>query len=224
MKKVCGAIEKHYQVRIQKLHIHYNERIKNIKETYGAEIENWQKKMIGEQEFTYHDQTFKGPRYADFEQKWITAALNRDAKVASLENDMLAETSRLEEEASLGMIEARAKLKMDPSSANKVVSATLQVINMDSDYPKSQYLLCIAVLTLLLSIGLEYVLWGGFSVLAMMYGDVFINAFQVMNEKVKYQQATGAISELQDIERKACHQNLRKEKRAALRSIKGIFL
>ena len=73
-----------------------------------------------------------------------------------------------------------------------MLNAMLEVVTFNPNYAKGYYIFAIFILSIIISFGLEFVIWGSFTVLAIEHGEFFTSEMKrtTMEEQVKGVSAT----------------------------------
>jgi hypothetical protein len=188
----------------EKIEIKYNTLIDETNRSFDSQYENETRQYISDnliqqaeidkQKGIYFrgSNEFRGEKYDEatkLKEKNLTTISNISNRV---ENERRAAISALSQQKYDEIKSSETELKTSPNSGNKMLSSTLQIINMVAEYPQWQYIAIIGFLSLILSIGLEYIIWSTFTILAINHGDIF--DFSIQTEK--YKNATEAEIEM----------------------------
>jgi uncharacterized protein YxeA len=160
----------------------------------------------------------------DYEgQKWneATNAKKENLKTitniyANVEKERREKNGSIETERSKEINKIESSLQTSTKSNNKMLGATLQIFNGTVEFPQTQYLLLIGILSLLLSVGLEYIIWSSFTILSINHGEIF--DFGIMTEK--YKNATDAEIEMNKADANKETQTLSNMARAAVSGVR----
>ncbi len=176
LSKVSQEIEKDFDKQIELLNANYDKQIKQQIEPLNQEIATYNGRMKTEEGFKFQGrQEFRGPRYEEAKRLRKETEDRREQVIIAINNLRNKDIAKLNDEKNRRIEENKNELKTSSASGNKMLSATLQVVNMDSEFPQIQYILIIAFFSLLLSFGLEYIIWAAFTVLAINHTNIFIS-------------------------------------------------
>ena len=142
----------------------------------------------------------------DYEgQKWneATNAKKDNLKTitniyANVEKERREKNELIENQRSKEINEIESTLQTSTKSNNKMLGATLQIFNGTVEFPQTQYLFLIGILSLLLSVGLEYIIWSSFTILSINHGEIF--EFGIIRDK--YKNTTDVEIDIEDIQNK----------------------
>ena len=129
---------------------------------------------------------------------------------STIDSLRLSEINRLTDLEKNEIDSLKKSLKTSPSSGNKMLSATLQVINMKVDFPQKQYVLMIGILSLILSVGLELIMWSAFTVLAINHGDFFTINLQSIDLKTQHKTINETVENMTDNNAKSYEREAKK--------------
>ena len=116
---------------------------------------------------------FRGEKYDEATKLKAENFENINRVTKEVQSDRRQKIQELLDDEKREKEDAKNKLQTSSSAGNKMLTATLQILNMEAEYPQIQYILLILLLSVLLSVGLEYIIWSAFTVLAINHGDLF---------------------------------------------------
>lgn len=190
-KKVM--INQSYDNQRNDINANYDRQIVNINNAYDNQIQPWKDEMKTQEQYKYSNGEFRGPQWAAANQN--VQQLNEKRNDALTKNQQARTKDLVQiEEKRIQAIDSIGKtLKTDNSSSNKMINALLEVITFNPNYNKGYYIFAICIFSVLISIGLEFVIWSSFTVLAINHGDVFEIDLEMKNLNEKHGAATEAI-------------------------------
>jgi hypothetical protein len=195
-----AQVELEYDRRIAKVEEVFEKERNELKEHYDSQMNRWEADRKREQKYKFQNsEEFRGTRWESANNKWNQTNNERRAVLDSLSQEKRNAIAYLENEKNIKIQTIEESLKASPDAANKMISAALQIINMDSEYPRIQYILAIGFLSLLLSVGLEAIIWSVFTVMAMNHGDSFERGIENSNNKQEYKEETEAMESMLDL-------------------------
>ena len=163
------------------------------------------------------------------EQKLRNVAANLKNSRAVQKRDELREhheSERLQQITELNRVHEQklrnvaANLKNSRTVQNKMLSATLQVLNSGPNYPQWQYLVAIVLISILLTVALESVIICSFRVLAIYHGELFaLNLFRKTTEQ-KMQGLAGTVDDMHQVELDSLRNRMDREKENTVRTLK----
>ena len=155
------------------INANYDRQIVNLNANYDNQIQPFKDEMKAQEKFRYSNGEFQGPEWRAANQNVQQLNDKRNQALTNNENERTKALARVETERMTKIKEAETNLKMDNSTSNKMVHSMLSVVTSNPNYSKGFYLFAIFVLSILITIGLEFVIWSSFTVLAINHGDFF---------------------------------------------------
>ncbi len=184
LSKATIDIERDFESQIERINISFDKQIKEQIKPLNEDIIRYNNMMKTEEGFKFKGrQEFRGPRYNEAKKLRSETEDKRQQIIITLNKERNKEISRLNTEKNIQIDNKKQELKTSSASGNKMLSATLQVINMKAEFPQVQYILIIGFLSILISFGLEYIIWAAFTVLAINHGNIFINKLMMRNDE-----------------------------------------
>ena len=153
--------EKQLAEKTQEVSSRYTEQLKQIDTEFekrmagiNAEVETWRQRLDTEAQQVINGVS-EGPRYKAYEKQYNQAIQNRDELRGELESNRLQQVKELNRAHEQKLASVAESLKDSQTVQNKMLSATLQVLNSGPNYPQWQYLVTIVFISLLLTVALE---------------------------------------------------------------------
>ena len=173
------ALKNQHTQQLEQIDAEFNQRITGI----DTEVEMWRQRLDIEAQRVINGIS-EGPRYKAYEKQYNKAVENRDKRRGQHESDRLRQVTELNQAHEKKLKSAAEDLKNSKIVQNKMLSATLQVLNSGPNYPQWQYLVAIVLLSILLTVALESVIICSFRVLAIYHGELFeLNLFRKTAEQ-----------------------------------------
>lgn len=177
-----------------------------IAEKYQSQIDHWLQKMQAEENIRDANGNFRGTDYINYEKHYNEAIQKRDAALSQIicnTDSLLAKHARerkaLDAEHDQKIDKTTEELKHSTEAANQYIANTLKVIYGGNDYPPQAYLFCIALLSILISIALELIIWMTFTVLSVNHGNSFSSGFQEMQDREGLKEKLDNLSDYEDM-------------------------
>ncbi len=175
----------------------YDRQSTAINTNYDNQIVPFKDEMKAQEKFRYSNGEFRGPEWEAANQNVTQRNNERNTALAANEAARIKALNDLNTQNTNSVNEAEKKLKTDNSSSNKMVNAMLEVITFNPNYSKGLYLFAILVLSVLISVGMEYVIWASFTVLAINHGDFFEVDLEMKHLNEKHSIASDTIDGIQ---------------------------
>ena len=219
--------EKQLAAKTQEANHRYTEQLKQINTEFdkrmagiNAEVEMWRQRLETEAQQVINGVS-EGPRYRAYEKQYNQATKNRDALRGALESNRLQQVKELNRAHEQKLASVAESLKNSQTVQNKMLSATLQVLNSDPNYPQWQYLVAIVLISLLLTVALESVIICSFRVLAIYHGELFeLNLFRKTAEQ-KMKGLAGTVDDMNQAESDSIRNHVSRERRNIVETLKG---
>lgn len=146
----------------------YDQQLSVLVEPIDEEIRNLDGRMTTEEGYKFTGrQEYRGPRYNEA-KKLKNEAENRKRDIVSrITEEKITALNKVDADFETMLDNAEEKFTAFHESGNKMLSATLQIINLKTNFPQWQYLIIITFISIMLSIGLEYIIWAAFTTLAI---------------------------------------------------------
>ena len=206
-----------YTEQLKQINTEFEKRMAGI----NAEVEMWRQRLDTEAQQVINGVS-EGPRYKAYEKQYNQAIQNRDALRGELESNRLQQVKELNRAHEQKLTSVAESLKNSQTVQNKMLSATLQVLNSGPNYPQWQYLVTIVLISLLLTVALESVIICSFRVLAIYHGELFeLNLFRKTAEQ-KMQGLAGTVDDIHQAELDAARHRMTREKQNTVRTLKDI--
>lgn len=207
-----------YTEQLEQIDTEFEKRMAGI----NAEVEMWRQRLDTEAQQVINGVS-EGPRYKAYERQYNQAIQNRNELRGELESNRLQQVKELNRAHEQKLTSVAESLKNSQTVQNKMLSATLQILNSGPNYPQWQYLVAIVFISLLLTVALESVIICSFRVLAIYHGELFeLNLFRKTAEQ-KMQGLAGAVDDMHQAELDAAHNRVTREKQNTVRTLKGFF-
>lgn len=236
--KKTEQISTDYGNRIQETKERYAQSIKEARTAckaekdriamrYQADIDQWRARMKDEEKIKDQNGNFVGRRYKEFERQLDKTIATRDREVRNVDcgvngliSEQKEEVQKLNNEREDKTLTAEKELKNSNLSANKFIGSALAVIwsPTEQEYPKSAYIICIGLLSLLLSIGLELIIWSVFTILSVNHGHLFSFGMERITLEEQYREAEKTVNNISKIKSDALKDRILKE-RASIESV-----
>jgi hypothetical protein len=163
-----------YDTQIAEINNSFDNQLLLQTSPINEDIQSYGANMTTEENYKFRGrQEYRGPRYNEA-KKLRDEASNRRIEVIRQINEQrdlrISEVNRSKTEE---IDHIRENLQTSSASGNKMLSATLQIVNMEAEFPQWQYIAVIAFISLIISVGLELTIWSAFTVLAINHGDFF---------------------------------------------------
>lgn len=211
LAKTKTEIEEDFMNQINRLNTSFDNQIDRQITPLNEDIQSYEGKMKTEENFKFKGrQEYRGPRYEEAKRLRTETENRRQQIIIELNKQRNQRISELNKLKNNKIEQQKSELKTSTSSGNKMLSATLQVINMEVEFPQIQYILVIGVLSLLLSFGLEYIIWASFTVLAINHGDYFEVDMQAKNLKSKHKVVNNSMEDMSQEEAKSFERSANK--------------
>ena len=221
--------EKQLAAKTQEANHHYTEQLKQIDTEFdkrmagiNAEVEMWRQRLETEAQRVINGVS-EGPRYKAYEKQYNQAIQNRDKLRGELESNRLQQVKELNQAHEQKLARVAESLKNSQIVQNKMLSATLQVLNSGPNYPQWQYLVAIVLISILITVALESVIICSFRVLAIYHGELFeLNLFRKTTEQ-KRQSMAGAVDDIHQHELDSLRNRMTREKKNTIATLKNLF-
>ena len=187
-----------------------------------ADVQLWRAKM----EFEMNNvvgRTWEGKYFGSHKGRFEEAKKLQGDNQRQLEIERLNAVSRQDSAFRTELETVKGRLKTDPASQNRVLSAALQVINGGPEYGYWQYALAVMIVSVLLSVTLESTIWVVFTALAITYGDTFTSSLQLGSEVDKYAAAGRTIVDMDSADTNAFRERVTREKRTILDTVRAMI-
>ena len=211
-------LRNHHTQQLEQVDTEFNQRMAGI----DTEVEMWRQRLDIEAQRVINGVS-EGPRYKAYEKQYNQAVQKRDEQRGQHESDRLQQITELNQAHEQKLKSAAEDLKNSRTVQNKMLSATLQVLNSAPNYPQWQYLVAIVVISILLTVALESVIICSFRVLAIYHGELFeLNLFRKTTEQ-KMQGLAGTVDDLHQAELDSIRNRVSRERKNATEILKNIF-
>lgn len=224
LKKNIQYIESNFNSELQMLQNDYDNLERKIIEPIDEDIKKYEKRMAEQEKirFRYNPEEFRGKGYNEAKK---LKKESENKRIEELRNHQQARTLAIEElrQKKYDSIEKEKKsLKQSPDSSNKLISATLQVINSKASYPIWQYITMVVLLSCLLSLALEFSIWATFTILAINHGDFFRTLLNSKEAEHQHQIACESMETISENEMKSNNRRTDMVFRKAIEKAKNI--
>jgi len=167
------TINQSFEKQENNLNKNYDNQKLVISQNYDNQIKPYTDEMVLQRQYKYSNGEYMGPRWNEANTKYGELNDQRNTALLQNENDRTKAQNDIET-LRLGKIkDAEKNLKSDNASSNKMINAMLEVITFNPSYNKGYYIFAIFIFSILISFGLEFVIWSSFTVLAINHGDFF---------------------------------------------------
>ena len=208
-------LRNHYTQQLEQIDTEFNQRIAGI----DTEVEMWRQRLDIEVQRVINGIS-EGPRYKAYEKQYNQAVQKRDELREHHESERLQQITELNRVHEQKLRNVAANLKNSRTVQNKMLSATLQVLNSGPNYPQWQYLVAIVLISILLTVALESVIICSFRVLAIYHGELFaLNLFRKTTEQ-KMQGLAGTVDDMHQVELDSLRNRMDREKENTVRTLK----
>lgn len=212
------AARNRYTEQLEQIDTEFNKRMAGI----DAEVEMWRQRLDREAQRVINGIS-EGPRYKAYEKQYNQAIEKRDKLRSQHETARLQEITELTQAHEQKLRNAAEDLKNSRTVQNKMLSATLQVLNSGSNYPQWQYLTVIVFISILLTVALESVIICSFRVLAIYHGELFELNLSRKTTSQKMQDIAGTVDDLHQVELDSLRNRMSREKKNTTETLKNLF-
>ncbi|NOQ25506.1 MAG: hypothetical protein GQ564_09125 [Bacteroidales bacterium] len=193
LKKEYAELKSQYDIDVKIIETTFDNNIKSQTQNIDNQIAIFDSRMTTEENYKFKGrQEYRGPRFEQAEKSKKEQEDKREIITNNLNTQKLSTISNRTQKLEDDKIKVKDKINKSSSSGNKMLTATLSILNTNSNYSEGQYIFLVGLLSLLLSVGLEFIIWSSFTVLAINHGDIF--DFGIQTEK--YKNATQAELEI----------------------------
>lgn len=213
-----GDIQQQYEFELQKLNESFDAQIALQIKSVEEAIQEYDRRMKNEEKHQFkNSEEYRGPRYkaalaGKQRQEQLRVELINAVNIKRRE--AIAELSKGKEAK---VNNAKGELTTFQKAGNKMLLATLRIINMKSTFPDVQYVLIVGLLSLLLSFGMEFIIWSSFTVLAIHHGDIFDFGIQTQ----KFKTASEASIDLEETEAESWVKSSQKKAKAIINGLRN---
>ena len=163
----------------------YDSQLEIQTKEIDAQIALYDGRMVTEEDFKFSGrQEFRGPRFEEAKRNKEAQEKRRNEIINNVNNNRNIKIGELSAKLEADKLKAEDNLNKSNIAGNKMLKATLGTFK--KNFPEWSYILIVLLLSLILSIGLEYIIWASFTVLAMNHGEIFDFGIQAG----KYENAT----------------------------------
>jgi len=196
-----GEIESKYNSLVDEVNSSYDNDLKSQVAPISRDIQSYDTKMTTEEDYKYRGrQEYRGPRYNEAKKLRAESIEKRNEFISKLNKERRTKIYELREQQNSEIGKIKDDLKTSSASGNKMLLSTLQIMNMKVEFPQWQYILIIFILSFLLSIGLEYIIWAAFTLLAINHGDIFELDINSKNWVGKHKIVKESIDDMDNVE------------------------
>ena len=208
-------LRNHYTQQLEQIDTEFNQRIAGI----DTEVEMWRQRLDIEAQDVINGVS-EGPQYKAYEKQYNQAVQKRDEQRRQHESERFQQITELNGAHEEKLRNVAEDLKNSRTVQNKMLSATLQVLNSGPNYPQWQYLVAIVLISILLTVALESVIICSFRVLAIYHGELFaLNLFRKTTEQ-KMQGLAGTVDDMHQVELDSLRNRMDREKENTVRTLK----
>ena len=212
------GLKSDYTQQLDQIDTEFKQRMAGI----DTEVEMWRQRLDIEAQRVINGVS-EGPRYKAYEKQYNQAVQQRDEQRGQHASERLQQITELNRVHEQKLKSAAEDLKTSRTVQNKMLSATLQVLNSGPHYPQWQYLVTIVLISILLTVALESVIICSFRVLAIYHGELFeLNLFRKTTEQ-KMRGLAGTVDDMHQAESDAIRSRVSREKRNTVEILKDIF-
>jgi len=179
------------------INANFDRQITSINTSYDNQIEPFKDEMKAQEKFRFANGEFRGPEWNAANQNVQQFNQKRNEALQANEQARIAALNNLTSQSVTQISDAETKLKSNNASSNKMINSMLSVVTFNPDYSKGLYLFTIFVLSVLISIAMEFVIWASFTVLAINHGDFFEIDLEMTHLNEKHSVASKAIERIQ---------------------------
>ncbi|NER12899.1 hypothetical protein GWK08_05575 [Leptobacterium flavescens] len=184
IEKRKAELDEQYEAELKEINNSFDKQINLLTQEIDRQISVYDTRMITEERFKFkNSQEYRGPRFNEAKKNKENQEKRRLAIVENTNIKRRNEIKSLFDKIQLEKQKASEELNQSNTSGNKMLSATLRVLNLNAKFPEWQYIMIITILSLIMSAGLEFIIWSSFTVLAINHGDIF--DFGIQTEKYK---------------------------------------
>ena len=211
------AVRDRYTAQLKQIDTEFDKRMAGI----DAEVEMWRQQLDREAQRVINGIS-EGPRYKAYEKQYNQAIEKRDKLRDQHETARLQQITRLTQAHERNLRNAAEYLKNSRIVQNKMLSATLQVLNSSPNYPQWQYLAAIVFISILLTIALESVIICSFRVLAIYHGELFELNLSRKTASQKMQDIASTVDDLHQTELDSLRNRMSQEKKNTTETLKNL--
>ncbi|CAL2095768.1 conserved membrane protein of unknown function [Tenacibaculum sp. 190524A02b] len=173
-----------YQFDLKQLNNSFDTQIAIQIKSVDAAIQKYEQRMKAEQKHLFRDsKEYRGPRYLAAKEAKEKQEQLRIQLINDIDEKRRIAIKQLTLEKGEKLKQAKGDLTTFQNAGNKMLLATLRIVNMSNTFPDVQYVLIVGLISLMLSIGMEFIIWSSFTVLAIHHGDIF--DFGIQTQKFK---------------------------------------
>lgn len=179
-----GDIQQQYEFDLKKVNETFDTQIAMQIKTVDAAILKYDTRMKNEERHEFkNSKEYRGPRYKAAQEAKQTQEQLRIKLINNINTKRRDAIEKLAQGNELKVTNAKGELTNFQNSGNKMLLATLRIINMKNTFPDVQYVIIVGLISILLSFGMEFIIWSSFTVLAIHHGDIF--DFGIQTQKFK---------------------------------------
>ncbi len=209
-------VQKQYEFELQELNKSFDNQIASQIVSVDNEINKYDQRMRDEERHKFRNsEEYRGPKYQAAKAEKLLQEQRREAIINSINQDRRIAIDNLNNNRVSKVESKEDALSSFQKAGNKMLLATLRVINVKHTFPDWQYVLAIGLLSLMLSVAMEFIIWSSFTVLAMHHGDIFDFGIQTQ----KFKTATEASLDIDQTEVESTIEKNRRSARTVFNSI-----
>lgn len=190
------------------INANFDRQITSINTSYDNQIQPFKDEMKAQEKFRYANGELRGPEWNAANQNVQQFNQKRNEALQANEQARITALNNLTSQSVTQISDAETKLKSNNASSNKMINSMLSVVTFNPDYSKGLYLFTIFVLSVLISIAMEFVIWASFTVLAINHGDFFEIDLEMKHLDEKHSMATETIEGITNRDTKSRIRNL----------------
>jgi len=215
--KAKDEMQQQYKFELEKLNASFDQQVNTQVESINESIALYEGRMTTEEKHKFKGsrQEYRGPRFREAKKNKEALEERRALLINTINNQRRLAIIDLNKDRDLRVNSIEGELTTFQKAGNKMLLATLKIINLKNNFPEWQYVVIVGFLSLMLSIGLEFIIWSSFTVLAIHHGDIF--DFGITAQK--YKNAAEAEVDISETEAEGM---VKKAKRQAEVMVKGL--
>ena len=195
VNKEKERINEKYENLIQKVNNSFSEQGVQLTSQYDSEITKQEKIMEYEKTRLFKNSLeFRGPNYNEAKSerdKFVRLKDSEVNKITEKKNDKIAE---ILDEKDKEFLNIQEELRNSSRSDNKYLNSTLsivsQAINDSTKYTRTSYIIMIIIISLLVSFGIESLIFVTFLLVGITSGNFFSDDLESAKEEVNFEKAT----------------------------------
>lgn len=187
MSIIKEDINEQYNTILNKINQDYEDEMSR----YQKQVDYWTEKLARESRNVGPGGVNEGPIFRSYERKLKDAKETLAEMQVALSNQRNQKIAELENWKQAQIDKAAEITKASSVSHQQMIASALKMFN--PNYPVSLYVLSIFVITLLISMSLELIIWAGFTFVVIRY-DIIVSA----NRKIQEEEKARALKKIEE--------------------------